>query len=183
MSPGHSRRRRPSAFGGGRLIGAVDVSVTVLVSVLAAASSMGWTGSNAGNPGAGPLAAALVLTMVAPAAFARRWPVQVALVIAVGAALNWVVAGHLVRCGVALPVLFYVAFLIGERRLGWLPSLVGVIATLVNLTCQAYADPVLGTSVLSYMVPVTLAFTAAGVLVGLRRQTLAALDRKSLRAS
>jgi hypothetical protein len=179
MSPGPSRRRWTSALGGSRRIGAVDVLLTLLVAALAAASSMGWTGSNAGNPAAGPLAAALVLTMVVPAAFARRSPVPVALAIAVGAALNWALAGHLVRCGVGLPVVFYVAFLIGACRPGWRAGVIGSLGTLANLTCQAYADPVLGANVLIYMVPVTLGFTGAGVLVGLRRETVATLRRRT----
>lgn len=179
MSPRRARRRWASAFGGDRRMGAVDVWLTLLVAAAAAASSMGWTGSNAGNPAAGPLAAVLVLTMVVPAAFARRAPVQVAVAIAVGAALSWALAGDLVRCGVGLPVVFYVAFLIGDRRPGWRAGVIGVLGTLANLACQAYADPELGSSVLVYMVPVTLGFTGAGILVALRRETVATLRRRT----
>lgn len=179
MRLGRSPRRWTSALGGSRRLGSPDVSVTLVVAALAAASSMGWTGSNAGDPAAGPLAAVVVLTMVVPAAFARRWPVPVALAIAVGAALNWALVGHLVRCGVGLPVVFYVAFLVGARRPGWRAGVIGSLGTLANLTGQAYADPVLGSHVLAYMVPVTLAFTGAGVLVALRRETVAMLRQKT----
>jgi hypothetical protein len=117
--------------------------------------------------------------MVTPVVLARRCPAEMAALLAFGAALNWVVAGHVVRCGVALPVILYVAFLVGEYARARLRTITGAGAVVVNLVCQAYADPELGVGVLTYIVPVALVFVGLGAFVRVRRETSANLRRKT----
>ena len=57
---------------------------------------------------AGAAAAVLVLLMTLPVAWRRQAPVAVAAVLAVGAVLNPLVIGDMIRCGPALPALLLV---------------------------------------------------------------------------
>jgi signal transduction histidine kinase len=158
-----------------------DIAFSVVLSVLAAASAAGLTGSNAGNPRSGTAAAVAVLTMVTPVALARRYPVGVATVIGAGALLNWLVIGDLVRCGTALPAVFYVAFVIGARRMAWPRVVLGGTALILNLVCQASSDPQLGADVLVYMIPITLGFGVAGGFWRRRRANVARLRVETAR--
>jgi signal transduction histidine kinase len=167
--------------GGLRSPWAGDVAFCVVLSVLSAASSAGLTGSNAGNPRSGTVAAVAVLTMVTPVVLARRHPVGVAIAIGAGALLNWLVIGDLVRCGTALPAVFYVAFVIGMRRLAWHRVVLGGAALVLNLVCQACSDPQLGASVLTYMVPITLGFGVAGAVWRRRRADVTRLRVETAR--
>src|SRR5277367_4219015 len=73
------------------------------------------TGGDSRHLDGGWTAALAVLMMTGPVIFARRAPLLAAAALASGAALNWWLIGHLVRCGAALPAVFYVAFVIGSR--------------------------------------------------------------------
>jgi signal transduction histidine kinase len=161
--------------GGWRARWAGDIAFCVVLSGLSAASAAGRTGSNAGDPRAGLAAALTVLTMVTPVVLARRYPIAVATTIGAGALVNWLAIGSLVRCGTALPAVFYVAFVIGMCRLAWPRLVLGAAALTLDLVCQAYSDPQLGTAVLVYMVPITLGFGVAGSMWRHRRATVARL--------
>ena len=80
--------------------------------------------------------------MTVPVLFARRNPLLAATALALGAVVNWLLIGHLVRCGAALPAVFFVAFAIGlrcRRR----QAIVGMALLAVNIVCQGYSDPAL----------------------------------------
>ena len=145
----------------------------VVLSGLAVQSALG-TGSNAHNPNAGGAAAVVVLLMTMPVLFARRWPVAVSGALAIGAALNWALIGHLVRCGAGLLAVFYTAVVLGARcRIRAATLGLGLLA--VNIGCEAFSDPQLGSDVIVYMVPIAVAFAVGGRLLHSRNATVAAL--------
>jgi signal transduction histidine kinase len=179
MGAGSLRRWLRTPVAGLRDVAAADVLFGVVVSLSGFMSAVGATGSNAHNPNAGLAAAVAVLLMTAPVAVARRWPVAVCVVLAFSAPLNWVAIGHLVRCGAGLVAVFYVAFMLGVRcRIK--PMIAGLALLAVNILCQAFSDPQLGSGVIVYMVPVAVAFTAAGWLVASRNATVAQLRARTL---
>ena len=143
-----------------RDVGAGDVAFAVVLSLVGAASISGLTDS---SDHGGVAASLAVLLMTAPVVFARREPVLAAAMLAAGAGLNWGLFDHLVRCGVALPAVFYVGFVVGSRCARWRATVAGVALLAVNLVCQAYSDPQLGgPSILVDVVPITVGFMIAG---------------------
>jgi signal transduction histidine kinase len=139
-----------------------SASMAPTIAVVAAAVVLSiWVVLLVGDhDGGSAAAAAFAVLMTAPVAFALRWPVAVALVLAVAAGLNGVLFGHLVRCGATLPATFIVAFLVGyaadrRRRLGE----AGVVASLV---LQCAFDPRLGIGTVALMVPVAGLFYLGG---------------------
>ena len=66
-----------------------------------------------GFPHGGTLAGVCSVFLTLPVAFARRAPVAAALIIVLAAAGNVLIAGRMVRCGVALPAAFWIAFMLG----------------------------------------------------------------------
>jgi signal transduction histidine kinase len=173
MSPQLLKRSLTGEAFGWRDIGVGDIGFALLLSAVAVASACGLTDS--ANHG-GVAASLAVPLMTAPVVLARRRPLVMAGVLAVGAAVNWLLIGHLVRCGAALPAVFYVAFMIGCRRAGWRPVAVGMALLTGNLLCEAYSDPQLGgPGVLGLMVPLTLAFATAGRLLQRRNTAVGAL--------
>ncbi len=174
MSRRLSARWLSASVLGRRDVAVGDVAFAGLLGFLGALSALGLTGSNAQAWNAGAGAALAVLTMTTPVVLARRYPVPVAATLAVGAALNWALIGHLVRCGTGLPAVFYAAFVIGSRCT-WRPALVGVTLLATNVACQSFSDPQLGPGVLVYMVPLTVAFGFAGRLVAGRNAAVARL--------
>ena len=160
-----------------RDVGAGDVAFAVVLSLVGAASISGLTDSS--NHG-GVAASLAVLLMTAPVAFARREPVLAAAMLAAGAGLNWGLFDHLVRCGVALPAVFYVGFVVGSRCARWRATVAGVALLAVNLVCQAYSDPQLGgPSILVDVVPITVGFTIAGLLLRSRAAAVARLRMRT----
>jgi signal transduction histidine kinase len=148
---------------GWRDVGIADLAFAVLLSADAVASTSGLTHPNAAHTGL--VAALAVLLMTAPVAIARRDPLLAAGLLAAGAAFNWLVIGHMVRCGAALPAAFYVAFTIGSRCRGSRRKTIGMVLIAINIACQGVSDPRLGASVVLYMVPISIGFMAAGRLL------------------
>lgn len=101
--------------------------------------------------------------------------------IGAGPLLNWLAIGDLVRCGTGLPAVFYVAFVIGARRMAWPRVFLGGAALILNLICQACSDPQLGANVLLYLVPITLGFGVAGGFWRQRRANVARLRVETAR--
>jgi signal transduction histidine kinase len=114
--------------------------------------------------------------MTVPVVFARRQPLAAAVTLALGAGLNWVLIGHLIRCGATLPAVFYVAFVVGsrcERR----DVVIGMGLLAVIIVCQGWSDPKLGSpSVAVIMVPISLAFMGAGRLLRSRNTKISELE-------
>ena len=119
--------------------------------------------------GGGAWSRAAVLTMIVPVAFARRAPLAAAVSHAAATLLNGLALGHLVRCGACLPAAFYLAYVVGNRTVGRVRT-AGIVAVLAGVSLQCIYDPKLGLSALPLMIPATLLFLGAGVLV--RRRSL-----------
>ncbi len=134
------------------------------------------TGNNSRHLDGGWTAALAVLVMTVPVVFARREPLLAAGTLAAGAGLNWLVIGHLIRCGATLPAVFFVSFTIGsrcERR----QVVFGEALLAVAILCQGASDPQLGgPSVAVFMVPLALVFMGAGRLLRARNATVDALQ-------
>ena len=154
-----------------------DLVFGIVLSLSATLSADGLT-SNSGNSNAGPLAALVVLLMTAPVVIARRRPLLACAVLAVGAPLNWLLIGHLIRCGAGLVAVFYTAFAVGMTcDLGI--AVAGVALLAANITSQAFSDPTLGTAVLPYMIPAAIGFAGVGRLLASRNATVAALQART----
>jgi len=102
--------------------------------------------------------------MTAPVLFARRNPLLAATTLAVGALVNWGLIGYMVRCGAALPAVFFVAFTIGlrcRRR----PAVVAMALLAVNLVSQGYSDPNFANvkgAIVVLMLPISIGFRMLG---------------------
>jgi signal transduction histidine kinase len=178
MSWGGLRRRLVAPVPGRLPVAVADVLFAVVLSAFAVASAAGLEGSNAQRPNAGGPAAVAVLVMTAPVLLARRWPVAVSAVLAAGAGLNGVLIGPLVRCGTGLVAVFYTAFVIGARCRNR-AAVLGLVLLAVDIVGQAFSDPQLGPGVIAYMVPIAVAFAAAGRLVAARNAVVAQLRARS----
>lgn len=77
--------------------------------------------------------------------------------------LNDLVFGSLIRCGVALPAVFLVAFAVGARC-GRGRSAVGLVLCASAVVAEGLYDPQIGPQGLSFVLPVLAAFFAAGRL-------------------
>ncbi len=137
------------------------------------------TGGNARHLDGGWTAALAALMMTGPVIFARRAPLLAAAALAAGAGLNWWLIGHLVRCGAALPAVFYAAFVIGsrcERR----RAALGIAAVAASIVCQGASDPQLGSpSVAVIMLPLALVFFGLGRLLRSRNATVRELRERT----
>ncbi len=162
-------------FGVGEL-GLADVALGVLLSGYAVYLV---TGGDSRHLDGGWTAALAVLLMTGPVIFARRAPLLVAAALAAGAGLNWWLVGHLVRCGAALPAVFYVAFMIGSRR-ELRRAAFGVAMVAVAIVCQGASDPQLGSpAVAVIMVPLALVFFGLGRLLRSRNATVRELRART----
>ena len=157
-------------------VGLADVALGVLLSGYAVYLV---TGGDDRHLDGGWTAALAALLMTGPMIFARRAPLLAATALASGAALNWWLIGHLVRCGAALPAVFYVAFVIGtrcERR----RAAFGLAALAAGIVCQGASDPQLGSpSVAVIMVPLALVFFGLGRLLRSRNATVRELRART----
>jgi hypothetical protein len=128
---------------------------------------------------AGGVAACVAATaMTLPVAFARRAPLAAAGVLAAAAAANELFFGHLIRCGAALPAVFFVAYLAGRACTGRIRALV-LAGALVSAAIQCVYDPQLGAPVIVLMAAVSGVFTGAGILVRRRAGLVAELRRRT----
>jgi signal transduction histidine kinase len=131
-----------------------------------------------GQDGGGVWSRLAVLTMIAPVVFARRAPLTAAVTQAAATLVNGLALGHLVRCGACLPAAFYVAYVVANRSAGKVRT-AGIAAVLAGVTFQCVYDPKLGLSALPFMVPATLLFFGAGLLVRKRALLVAQLRERN----
>ena len=117
-----------------------------------------------GKDGGGEWARLATLTMILPIVFARRAPLAAAITQAAASLVNGVAFGHVVRCGTCLPAAFYVAYVVANRS-GGRARMAGIAAVLAGVTFQCVYDPQLGLSAMPFMVPASLLFFGAGLLV------------------
>jgi hypothetical protein len=134
--------------------------------------------THSGHPHGGVAAAAGVLAMTVPIAWAYRAPVPTLAVLLTAAVLNGLVFGSMVRCGGTLPALFYAIGCAGarpwSRRTAWCIGL-----ALAAAVTQAFFDPNLGPGFLILGVPAILAFCLVGRLAGQRLEAIADLRRRN----
>jgi signal transduction histidine kinase len=158
--------------------GVRDVSIVDLVigAALSAYAVVLVSGSiSTTNHQHGGIAATIgVLTMTVPVAWRRRAPVAAAAVIAVGAAMNVLFFGHLIRCGPCLPAAFFIAFEVGVSAKGR-RQMAGLALVATNVVLQAIFDPRLGGPTVVLFLPITTAFFGLGRLVSSRSAMAAAL--------
>ena len=176
-----NRRRLGSWLGqpvrGMRDIGRGDVILAGGLSVLMVGLVSGKL--TAQHPPGGVIAALVALAMTLPVAWERRAPVAAAAAVAVGAVVNELLIGPLVRCGAALPAVFAIAFFVGSRCTGRRLA-IGLACCLGAVTTQSFFDPQLGVTFLVAGLPVVAGFCAAGQLVRSRSAAAAALrDRNA----
>src|SRR5262249_36828234 len=122
-----------------------------------------------------------VLLMTVPVLFARRNPLLAAATLALGAVVNWLLVGHLVRCGAALPAVFFVAFAIGlrcrRREAG-----AGMALLALNIFCQGSSDRRRASAkgaILVLMLPIATGFMAAGRVLRQRNEAVAGLRART----
>ena len=128
--------------------------------------------------GGGVAACVAATAMTLPVAFARRAPLAASGVLAAAAAANELFFGHLVRCGAALPAVFFVAYLAGRACVGRARALV-LAGVLVSVVIQCLYDPRLGAPVIVLMAAVSGVFAGAGILVRRRAGMVAELRRRT----
>ncbi len=160
-------------------IGISDLALALGLSVYGAALAAGLV--NQHNPHGGAVGAIGAVLMTAPVLFARRSPLLAAAALATGAVVNWLFIGDLVRCGTALPAVFFVAFTIGlrcRRR----QAVVGTALLTVNILCQGYSDPQLASAkagILVFTLPILIGFMVGGLLLRQRNEAVASLRARA----
>ena len=158
-----------------REVGWGDVALAAILSVWAIGLVSGVV---VAKPHGGVAAAIVVLAMTIPVAWERRNPLAAAAAVAVGAALNELLIGPMVRCGPGLPAVFVIAFF-AATRLDRRGLVVAAGLCLAAVTLQSFYDPNLGASFLVAGVPVVLACCLAGRLARSRSRAEAALRERN----
>ena len=158
-----------------REVGWGDVALAAVLSVWAVGLVSGVV---VARPHSGVAAAIVVLAMTIPVAWERRSPLAAAAAVAIGAALNELLIGPMVRCGPGLPAVFVIAFF-AATRLDRRRLVVAAGLCLAAVTLQSFYDPNLGASFLVAGVPVTLASCLAGRLARSRARAAAALRERN----
>jgi hypothetical protein len=154
----------------------LDIAAAVILSAYAVALTSGVVHTS--HPHGGVAACIGVLAMTLPVAGCRRWPLAAAGVLAAAAVLNGVLFGPMVRCGAALPAVFLVAFAAGvscDRA----RSAAGLLLCAGAVVAEGLYDPQIEGRGLVVVLPVLIAFLAAGRLVRARTETAKALRARS----
>jgi hypothetical protein len=154
----------------------LDIAAAVILSAYAVALTSGVVHTS--HPHGGVTASIGVLAMTLPVAWCRRWPLAAAGVLAAAAVLNGVLFGPMVRCGAALPAIFLVAFAVGVRC-DRARSAAGLLLCAGAMAAEGLYDPQIRARGLVVVLPVLIAFFAAGRLVRARTQTAKALRVRS----
>ncbi len=156
----------------------LDIALALLLSAYGVILVSGLVKGNSRHAGAA--AAAMVLLMTLPVAWRRPAPVAVALVLVLGAALNPLVIGEMVRCGPALPALLLCAYSIGRRPVRGLVAMTLGLAFLAgSATIQSLTDPNLDAGVIVVMVAMIVGLYIVGRLVDSRTQMASELERRN----
>ena len=163
----------PSA---GRAWAATGIVLAAGLSAFAAVLVLGIT--HTGHPHGGVAAAAGVLAMTVPIAWAYRAPTLTLAVLLAAAVLNGLIFGSMVRCGGTLPALLYATACAGARP--WTRrTALSIVLALMAAVAQAFSDPNLGPGFLIFGVPAILAFCVVGRLAGQRLEAIADLRRRN----
>jgi hypothetical protein len=154
----------------------LDIEAAFILSAYAVALTSGVVHTSHSHGGAA--ASVGVLAMTLPVAWCRRWPLTAAGVLAAAAVLNGLIFGSMVRCGATLPAIFLVTFAVGVRcdrgR-----SAGGLLLCAGAAVAEGLYDPQIEAQGLVAVLPVLVAFFAAGRLVRARTETARALRTRS----
>ena len=159
-----------------REVGWGDIGLAAILSVWAIGLVSGVV---VAKPHSGVAAAIVVLTMTIPVAWERRNPLAAAAAVAIGAALNELLIGPMVRCGPGLPAVFVIAFF-AATRLDRRRLVVAAGLCLAAVTLQSLFDPNLGgAGFLVAGVPIVLASGLAGKVARSRARMAAELRERN----
>ena len=131
--------------------------------------------------GGGLAAAVLVQAVTLPVLLARIEPVWAACALAVGAVLNEVVIGPMVRCAVIFPVMLVIVYQLGAadpvkyRNVRWL----GIGACVATTAMELAWDPALDGSSGIFVASLGVGFYCAGLLIRSRTTLVATLRRRT----
>jgi hypothetical protein len=139
-----------------------DIAIAAILSVFVLGVGTGVLGIR--DPGINAASTAGVLAMVVPVAWRRPRPLLAASVMLAATALSWLLFPPLVRCGVALPAIFLVAYSAGARR-GGLWAAAGLLLCAADAVAEGFSDPQIEAGGLALIVPVLVACFVAGQLV------------------
>src|ERR1700727_2193059 len=157
-------------------LGVLDIGFAVILSAYAVGLTSGAL--HTGRPAGGIAASIGVLALTLPVAWRRRAPLAAAVIMAAAALLNGILFGSIVRCGAALPAVFLVAFAVAVRC-DKARSAAGLLACAANVIAEGLYDPQIEAQGLVFVLPLLLAFFAAGLLVRARSETPSALRLRS----
>jgi hypothetical protein len=155
-----------------------DVVIGVGLSAVPVAVSVGALSLQHGPRHPGVAACLGVILLTLPVAWRRPWPLAAAAVMAIGAVANGLAFGHLVRCGVALPAVYLVAFGIAAR-VGRPRVAVGLALCAADVVVEGYYDPQIGWGGIPFVLALMAAFIVLGRLLRARNRTAEALRAKS----
>jgi signal transduction histidine kinase len=155
-----------------------DVVIAVALSAAPVAVATGALSLSHGQRHPGVAACLAVIALTLPVAWRRPWPLTAAAVMAIGAVVNGLAFGHVVRCGVALPAVYLVAFAIAAR-VGWPRVAVGLALCAADVVVEGYYDPQIGWSGIPFVLVLLVAFIVLGALLRARNRTAEALRAKS----
>jgi hypothetical protein len=155
-----------------------DLVIAAVLSAVPVAVATGALALQSGRLHPGVAACLGVIGLTLPVAWRRPLPLTAAAVMAAAAVLNGLAFGHLVRCGVALPAVYFVAFGIAAR-VSWPRAAAGLALCAADVVVEGYYDPQIGWQGITFVLPLLLAFVILGLLVRARNRTAEALRAKS----
>jgi hypothetical protein len=164
--------------GGGWFAGVAITDVVAGVALSVAAVLLVTGVVTTGHQHGGLLAGIAVVPMVLPVVWARRAPVPAAAVIAAATVMNWLLVGSLVRCGVALPAAFWVAFMLG-LVCGLRAGVWGLVVVFAGLAAETVSDPAISPALLVVLLPVSTGFFLAGRVCREREAAIASLAARN----
>ena len=169
-NPTVTRRRRS--------VGVVSLDLTVAAVLAIAGACLVGGVVETGHPHGGAWAALAMVLIVAPVSWARRGPVSAAVVFAAAVAFNAMFVGTMVRCGVALPAAFWIAFMIGlrchPRR-----AACGIALMCAGIALLTTCDPAIAAPGGLGIVPVAAAFWLTGRVCQDRESAIEALAERN----
>jgi hypothetical protein len=157
-----------------------DIMIAVVLSAFPVIVATGALALHHGTTHPGVAACLGVIGLTLPVAWRRPFPLAAAAVLAVAALGNGLVFGPLVRCGVALPAVYIVAFGIAARTSGPRAA-AGLALCAADVVVEGYYDPQIGWSGggVGFVLVLLLAFVLLGLLLRARSRTAEALRVKS----
>jgi hypothetical protein len=155
-----------------------DVVIAVALSAAPIAVATGALSLSHGQRHPGVAACLAVIALTLPVAWRRPWPLTAAAVMAIGAVVNGLAFGNIVRCGVALPAVYLVAFAIAAR-VSRPRVAVGLALCAADVVVEGSYDPQIGWSGIPFVLVLLVAFIVLGALLRARNRTAEALRAKS----